>query len=239
VTTVAVLTSRGAGRKLFIVDRFIAPDVAILDPRFTVSLPRELTIYTAMDALTHAIEAMTSILANEICDAQALHAIRLIRENLPVAASDGANEKARLNMQIAATLAGWAFTVAQTALVHGMAHTVGNLYHVHHGAACGVLLPKVMRYNAGHTPDKLRLVAQALGVDISRMSVQEAAMAAADEVEALMREVGHPLRLRDLGVPEADLPACAVHALADTANLFNARPVNDPFEILNLYTQAY
>jgi acyl-CoA reductase-like NAD-dependent aldehyde dehydrogenase/alcohol dehydrogenase class IV len=163
VTTVAVLTSKSAGRKLFIVDRFIVPNVAILDPRFTMTLPKELSVYTAMDALTHAIEAMTSILANEICDAQALHAIRLIRENLPLVAADGRNEKARLSMQIAATMAGWAFTIAQTALVHGMAHTVGTLHHVHHGAACGILLPKVIRYNADHAADKLALAAQALG----------------------------------------------------------------------------
>jgi acyl-CoA reductase-like NAD-dependent aldehyde dehydrogenase/alcohol dehydrogenase class IV len=239
VTTVAVLTSKSAGRKLFIVDRFIVPNVAILDPRFTMTLPKELSIYTAMDALTHAIEAMTSILANEICDAQALHAIRLIRENLPLVAADGRNEKARLSMQIAATMAGWAFTIAQTALVHGMAHTVGTLHHVHHGAACGILLPKVMRYNVDHAADKLALAAQALGVNTSRMAARDAALAAADAVEALMKEVGHPLRLRDVGVPEENLALCAFHALADTANIFNARPVNDPTDILNLYNQAY
>jgi len=239
VTTVAVLTSRGAGRKLFIVDRFIVPNVAILDPRFTLTLPKELSIYTAMDALTHAIEAMTSILANEICDAQALHAIRLIRENLPLVAADGRNEKARLGMQIAATMAGWAFTIAQTALVHGMAHTVGTLHHVHHGAACGILLPKVMRYNADHAADKLAMVAQALGVSTYGMAARDAALAAADAVEALMKKVGHPVRLRDMGVPEENLALCAFHALADTANIFNAKPVNDPTDILNIYNQAY
>ena len=239
VTSVAVLTSKSAGRKLFIVDRYIVPNVAILDPRFTITLPKDLTVYTAMDAMTHAIEAVTSILSNQVCDGQALHAIRLIKENLPLIAADGKNEKARLNMQIAATMAGWAFTIAQTALAHGMAHTVGTLHHVHHGAACGILIPKVMRYNVDYAADKLALVAQALGVSTQGMSERDAALAAADAVEALMKKVGHPLKLRDVGVPEENLAMCAFHALADTANIFNARPVSDPTDILKIYTEAY
>jgi aldehyde dehydrogenase (NAD+) len=239
VTNVAVLTSKGAGRKLFIVDARIMPNVAILDPRFTMSLPTDLTVTTAMDAMTHAIEAMTSTMANQICDGQALQAIRLINENLSLVIADGKNEKARLNLQLAATMAGWAFTIAQVGLAHGMAHTIGALHHVPHGAACGIILPKVMRYNVDHSSDKLALVAQALGVNIAGMTERDAALAAADTVEALMIKVGHPMRLRDVGVPEENLAICAFHALADTAVIFNGRPVRDPNEVLQIYTQAY
>jgi len=239
VTNIAVLTSTGAGRKLFIADTHIMPNIAILDPRFTMTLPKDLTVTTAMDAMTHAIEALMSIMSNQICDGQALHAIRLINDNLPLVVADGKNEKARLNMQIAATMAGWAFTIAQVGLAHGMAHTVGILHHVPHGAACGIVLPKVMRYNVDHAVDKLALVAQALGVDTAGMQSRDAALAAADAVEALMKKVGHPMRLRDVGVQEDDLPICAFHAIADTADLFNARPVSDPNEVLEIYKQAY
>jgi aldehyde dehydrogenase (NAD+) len=239
VTNIAVLTSKGAGRKLFIVDTRIMPDVAILDPRFTMSLPKDMTVSTAMDAMTHAIEAMTSTMANKICDGQALQAIRLISENLPIVVADGKNEKARLNMQLAATMAGWAFTIAQVGLAHGMAHTIGTLHHVPHGAACGIVLPKVMRYNVDHAADKLVLVAQALGVNTASMTERDAALAAADAVEALMKKVGHPMRLRDVGVPEENLAICAFHAIADTAVLFNGRPVSDPNEVLQIYSQAY
>ena len=239
VTNVAVLTSHSAGRKLFIVDPRISPNVAILDPVFTLGLPRSLTLSTAMDAMTHAIEAMTSIMANPICDGMALQAIRMIRENLPIVAEDGKNEKARINMQVAATMAGWAFTVAQVGLAHGMAHTIGALHHVPHGVACGVILPKVMRYNVETSAAKLAQVAQALGVDTRGMTEKEAALAAADAVEALMQKVGHPLHLRDLGVPQEDLANCAFHAIADTATIFNGKPVNDPNDIIQLYTQAY
>ena len=239
VTNVAVLTSKSAGRKLFIVDTRIMPNVAILDPCFTMSLPKDMTVSTAMDAMTHAIEAMTSTMANKICDGMALQAIKLINENLPLVIADGKNEKARLNLQIAATMAGWAFTIAQVGLAHGMAHTIGTLHHVPHGAACGIVLPKVMKYNADHAADKLAQVAWALGVNTAGMGEHDAALSAADAVEALMTKVGHPTRLRDMGVPEENLIICAFHALADTAVLFNARPVSDPNEVLQLYTQAY
>jgi len=239
VTNIAVLTSKGAARKLYIVDTRIMPNVAILDPRFTISMPKDLTVSTAMDAMTHAIEAMTSTMANKICDGMALQAIRLINENLPLVVADGKNEKARLNMQVAATMAGWAFTIAQIGLAHAMAHTIGAMYHIPHGAACGILLPKVMRYNVDHAADKLVQVAQALGIDTVGMTERDAALAAADAVEDLMEKVGHPIRLRDVGVPEENLAICAFHALADTAVLFNGRPVSDPNEVLQIYSQAY
>jgi len=239
VTTIAVLTSRNAGRKLFIVDKFIAPNVAILDPRFVMSLPKLMTVATAMDAMTHAVEAMTSIMSNPICDAQALQAIRLINENLPLVVADGKNEKARLNMQIAATLAGWAFTVAQVGLAHAMAHTLGTLSHLPHGEACGIVLPKVMRYNVDHATEALMQIAQTLNVNTAGMKDREAALAAADAVEALMKKVGHPMCLSEVGIKEDSLDTAAFHAIADTAALFNARPVSDPGEIAALYQQAF
>ena len=224
---------------MFLVDARVMPNAAILDPRFTMTLPKGLTATTAMDAMTHAIEAMTSTMSNPICDGMAMQAIRMINTNLPLVVADGKNEKARLNMQIAATMAGWAFTVAQVGLAHGMAHTVGALHHVPHGAACGIVLPKVMRYNVDHSADKLALVAQALDVAGAKMTEREAALAAADAIEALMKKAGHPMRLRDVGVPEENLPVCAFHAIADTAVIFNARPVSDPNEVLEVYKQAY
>jgi aldehyde dehydrogenase (NAD+) len=239
VTNVAVIKSKTAGRKVYIIDRFIMPNTAILDPRFTMTLPPGLTATTAMDAMTHAVEALTSIMSQPICDGQALQAIRLIKENLPKAVTDGKDEKARNNLQIGATMAGWAFTIAQVGLAHAMAHTVGILHNVPHGAACGILLPAVMRFNVDFAAEKLAMAAQALGVNIHGMDARSAALAAADAVEALMKEAGHPMRLRDVGVPEDGLALCAFHAIADSAALFNARPVNDPQEVLTLYQQVY
>ncbi len=239
MTNVAVIKSRAAGRKVYIVDQYIVPNVAILDPCFTMTLPSELTVTTAMDAMTHAVEALTSTMSNAICDGQALHAIRLIAGNLPTAATEGRNEKARSNLQTAATMAGWAFSIAQVGLAHAMAHTLGMLYNTPHGVACGIVLPKVMRYNIDYAADKLALIAQALGINIHDLHEKEAAAAAADAIEALMEKVGHPLRLRDVGVPQEGLDLAAFHAIADTPSLFNARPVNDPQDVVDLYQEAY
>ena len=164
VTNVAVIKSKTAGRKVYIVDTQIVPNVAILDPRFTMTLPPGLTVTTAMDAMTHAVEALTSTMSQPICDGQALQAIRLIAKDLPMVVADPKDEnRPATNMQIAATMAGWAFTIAQVGLAHAMAHTVGILHNVPHGAACGIVLPKVMRFNVDFAADKLAMVAQALG----------------------------------------------------------------------------
>ncbi|MGA2781316.1 MAG: aldehyde dehydrogenase family protein [Smithella sp.] len=239
VTNVAVIKSKQAGRKVFLVDPRVIPNTAILDPQFTMTLPPGLTVTTAMDAMTHAVEALTSILAQPICDGQALQAIRLINDNLPKVIANPKDETARNKLQIAATMAGWAFTIAQVGLAHGMAHTLGILYNVPHGAACGIVLPAVMRYNIDFAADKLASVAQAMGVNTAGMDEKAAAGAAADAIEKLMKEAGHPMRLRDVKVPEDGLDMAAIHAICDTATLFNARPVSDPGEVAELYKSVY
>jgi alcohol dehydrogenase class IV len=239
VTNIAVIKSKTAGRKVFLVDPRIIPNTAILDPQFTLTLPPGLTVTTAMDAMTHAVEALTSIMAQPICDGQALQAIRLIREYLPRVVANPKDEMARNQLQIAASMAGWAFTIAQVGLAHAMAHTLGILYNVPHGAACGIVLPAVMRFNIGFAADKLAMVAQAIGVNTAGMDDKTAAGAAADAIENLMKETGHPMRLRDVKVPEDGLDMAAFHAICDTAAIFNARPVGDPGEIAALYKSVY
>ncbi len=239
VTNVSVLSSKTAGRKVYIVDAFITPNAAILDPRFTVGLPASLTAATGMDALTHAIEALTSTLSQPFCDGQALAAIRLIAQNLPRVIEQPRDEKARTNMQIAAAQAGWAFTVAQVGLAHAMAHSIGTLKNVHHGTACGIMLPKVMRFNIDFAAPKLAQAAQALGVNMSGLDERAAGLAAADAVEALMKRIGHPRSLREVGVSEDVLQPASLHAIADSAALFNARPVASVEEVFELFTQVY
>jgi aldehyde dehydrogenase (NAD+) len=239
VTNVAVIHNEQLQRKVYIVDPYIIPNTAILDPRLTMTLSPGLTAATGMDAITHAVESLTSILAEPVCDGHALQALRLMHEFLPRAVANGEDEGARIQVSIAACLAGWAFTTAQVGLAHSLAHTLGTLHHVHHGTACGIVLPHVMRYNADFAAGKLALAADALGVDTRGLSDLDAALAAADAVADLMVKVNHPTRLRDVGVPQDALASDAVHALADIATLFNARPVLDPGEVLQLLKAAY
>ena len=239
VTNAAVIKSKMSGRKVFILDPYIVPDVAILDPCFTVTLPASLTAQTAMDAMTHAIESLTGVMPHNFSDGNSMHAIRLIKENLPKAIANGRDEDARSKLQTAATMAGWAINMTQTALVHAMAHTLGALYDIPHGMACGILLPKVMRFNVDHATIKLAMVAEALGVKADGMSDRDAALAAADDIEKLMKAVTHPTRLRDVGVPENEFDKAAFHAMGDATVLFNARPVTDPVQVIELFKQAF
>ncbi len=239
VTNVAVLKSGSAGRKMYIVENYLVPNTAILDPVFTMTMPPGLTASTAMDAMTHAVEALTSTMSNPICDGHALNAIRLIAQNLPKVIANGRDENARINLQMAATSAGWAFAIAQVALAHSMAHTLGTMAGVPHGTACGIVLPAVMRFNVDFATDKLALAAQALGVNTAVLTPKEAALAAAAAVEELMRQAGHPLRLREIGVDKAILGMAPFHAIADTPTLFNARPVTDPFQVAALYEEVF
>lgn len=240
VTNVAVIKNHKLKVKGYIVDRFVVPDVAFLDPLLTLGLPARLTAATGLDALTHAIEAYTSRMANPMTDAQALHAVRLIGQNLRTAVKDPQNVEARTHMQSAATLAGWAISSANVGLVHGMSHALGARYGVPHGIGNGILLPHVMVFNteAAHAVPRLRDVAVALGVDISGMDEKTAALAAAKRVAALLVELDHPTTLREVGVPAEGIKETARSAFVDPANMTSARRVNTPKEIELLYTQA-
>jgi aldehyde dehydrogenase (NAD+) len=241
VTNVAVIRNAALAIKSYVVDRFLVPDLAILDPVLTVGLPAGLTAGTGFDALTHAIEAYTSRTANAMSDAQALHAIRLVAENLEAAVKDGSNLAARSAMQSAATLAGWAFGSANVGLVHGMSHALGARHGVPHGAANAMLLPHVMRFNAERPEAAIRLkeVAAALRAEACGADPAAGARAAADRVEALLAATRHPRRLSEVGVPKDDLRACSRSAFSDPANLTNARPVLSADEIHRLYEEAH
>jgi acyl-CoA reductase-like NAD-dependent aldehyde dehydrogenase/alcohol dehydrogenase class IV len=240
VTNVAVIKNHKLRIKGYVLDRWVVPNLAILDATLTVGLPPRLTAATGLDALTHAIEAYTGRAANPMSDAQAIHAIRLIAANLVKAVKKGDDLEARTAMQSAATLAGWSISSSTVGLVHSMSHTVGARYGVPHGTGNGILLPHVMRYNATLPAVAARTadVAQALGVataGVGGMSTEQAAAAAADAVAKLIVDCGHPSKLSEVGVPKEELAACSEVAMVDMANAATAHPG----EIDALYRAAY
>lgn len=239
VTYIAVVKDHDKRQKLLFGDHHIIPDVAILDPLLTLGLPPLLTAATGMDALSHAVEAITSSQRQPISDALGLHAIRLIREWLPVAVERGADVTARGHMLVAATLAGAAFGNAQVGLVHAIAHTVGARHGVHHGTANAVAMPYVMAFNNSDVAEQQALIAQALGLDSREMTIEEAGLAAADAVAALTIRLGLPTTLKDAGVPETDLESSAEQAVSDGAIIYNGRPVFTAEEILPVLRKAW
>lgn len=239
VTYAAIIKDHTAKTKLLFCDTHIIPNVAILDPTVVAGLPPKLTASTGMDALCHAIEAIHSLQREPIADALALHAIRLIMTNLPRCVEKGDDLVARGQMQIAATIAGIAFSNAQVGIVHALAHTVGGKYGVPHGIANAILLPHCIMYNLDECPDRYAMVAEAMGARKAGMSDMEAGEAAANAIWKLTKKMGLPQRLRDVGVPEDGLEECAEAALYDGSIVYNPKTIIDSQETLGIYKKAW
>ncbi|HEX7515103.1 MAG TPA: iron-containing alcohol dehydrogenase [archaeon] len=242
VTWMAVVFDERKGQKIFFVESYNTPRVAILDPQLTLTLPPLLTASTGMDAMTHAIEAITSIEREPISAGMALHAIRLVSAYLPECTRDGNNLNARGQMQLAATMAGWAFCNSMVGLVHAMAHSIGAVARVPHGVSCGIMLPYCMDYNIDDgEPEAIKIyatVAQALGVSTRNDEPERAAKAAVKEIFDLLRRIGHPLKLSEFGVKEEDIQKAADLTMADGAIVNNIRYVLDKDEVLRIYRRA-
>ena len=239
VTSAAVIFDQEQGQKILVFEYFITPRVAILDPKITASLPPQLTAATGMDAMTHAVESYVSLQRNPISDAAALHAIRLIVNYLPLAVENGPDLSARGQMQIAALLAGWAFSNAMVGLAHAMAHSLGAVCRIPHGLANALILPQVMRYNLTEVPELMMDIATAMGISIEKLDPLEAGTAAADAMEALNKRIGLTARLKDLGVKPEALKQCAELSLTDGSIVYNPKMVMDADEILDIYMKLY
>ncbi|VFQ47347.1 iron-containing alcohol dehydrogenase [Desulfoluna butyratoxydans] len=147
VTLVAVINDPSVNRKLLFSSHFLLPDIAVLDPRMTLTLPPHLTAATAMDAMTHAVEAYTCLSKNPISDAFAVEAISLISRNLMAVVKRPEDQEGRLALATAANLAGIAFSNSMVGMVHTLGHSVGGVCHVAHGTCMSILLPYGLEYN--------------------------------------------------------------------------------------------
>jgi len=161
VTPFAVVTDERSGIKYPLADYALTPSMAIVDPELTLNMPRKLTAYGGIDALTHALEAYVSVLASEYTNGLALEAIRLLFKYLPSAYKNGASDpKAREKVHYAATIAGMAFANAFLGVCHSVAHQLGATCHVPHGLANALMISHVIRYNATDVPFKQAIFSQ-------------------------------------------------------------------------------
>jgi alcohol dehydrogenase len=214
------------------------PDVALLDPELTLSLPPHITATTGIDALTHALEAFTSVQAHPISEMYSLQAIELITGNIRSAYADGRNMEARSNMLLGSLLGGKALAIAGVGLVHAMAYPLGGMYGIPHGLANAVLLPYVTEYNLIGNLRKYALLAEILGQDISGLSLRDAAIVLVEELHFLNQDLNIPSSLRELKISEDKFPEMAEIALTV------ARPVeNNPRQptkedIITIYKEA-
>lgn len=238
VTPFAVIRDEAAEVKLTFASPFLAPELAILDPTMTQTLPARLTAATGMDALTHAIESFVSTEANPISDSLGLQAIDLISNNLRAATHTGNDMEARGQMLVAACIAGMAFSSGFLGIVHAMAHAIGGSYPVHHGTANSILLPHAMRFNSEITPNRFARIARSMGVNAGGRAEEYVIEDGIAAVTALANDCNMPMRLRDVAVPKEALPALAEVALTDGTIFTNPRTATVE-EIVQLLEEAW
>ncbi|OPX38669.1 MAG: hypothetical protein B1H13_10880 [Desulfobacteraceae bacterium 4484_190.3] len=194
VTFTSVFIRKALKKKEGMNSPWLYPELALLDPVLTLSVPSNVTAATGIDALCHAIESYTSINSSPLSELVSLEAIRLISSDLRTCVHDGGNLKARENLLLGSLYAGLGLANAGVTAVHSLSYPLGGKYGISHGVANTVLLPYVMRYNLPGAMEKFAVVAEAMGEVIDDLSIREAADMAVDAVEALIVDcVARPL----------------------------------------------
>jgi alcohol dehydrogenase class IV len=203
-TPYAVFTKPDIHRKDAVVSPLIYPRVAVLDPLLMKSMTPELTIDTGVDALSHAVEAYMSTMANPFSDSFSLESIKLIFQYIEKAAYDGEDLSARSKMALASALAGMAIAHAGVVAGHGIGMAIGGLLNTSHGRTVGILLPHVMKYNVSAIPGKIAALAHIVGVGPSGDDVKDAE-SVVERFFNVMNRLKFPTSLGAVGVSPDNL----------------------------------
>jgi choline dehydrogenase len=225
VTQWAVITDPNRQFKFNVGGPLIAAHLTMIDPELHVSMPPHITAATGIDALSHAIECYTCHYAQPMTDAVALLAIEYVAKYLRRAVANGKDIEARYAMSHAAMLAGLSYGSESAGAAHAMAQTLGGIIPVAHGQCVAALLGPVMEYNWMGEPEKYARIAQAMGVNIHGMNIEEVAKAAVKAVYQLVRDVEIPT-LEEQGVPADMIPRLAQEAYNDPQTIGNPRDID-------------
>lgn len=259
VTPFAVVTDDRSGIKYPLADYALTPSMAIIDAELTLHMPKRLTAYGGIDALTHALEAYVSVCATEFTNGLALEAIRLLFKYLPSAYANGADDpRAREKVHYAASIAGMAFANAFLGICHSLAHKLGSAFHVPHGLANALMITHVIRYNATDAPFKQAIFPQyhypsakwhyaniADYLQLGGTTEDDKVERLIQAIEHLKRELDIPLTIKDTLSPDIDevqfrqeVDAMALQAFDDQCTGANPRyPMID--DLKHLYLTAY
>ncbi|MEH8140405.1 iron-containing alcohol dehydrogenase [Aeromonas veronii] len=245
VTLVAVIKDEASGRKVPFTSPFLLPQLAVLDPRLTQGLPLNITAATAMDAMTHAIEAFIGTAKNPVSDALALMAVEKIASALPQIIHYPQNKQLRLQLAEGSTLAGMAFSNSMVGLVHALGHSLGARCHLPHGLCMNLFLPTVLDYNRPEVDSELaRLLLPLVGAE--RFAATPAHQRAEATITAirtlrdtLWQAVKLPRTMCEAGVSDRSL-LTEIRDLAvnDGALLFNRKDA-DREQLLTLLERAW
>lgn len=242
-TKAIVIREDESGRKFATSNDELLPDIAILDPRFVVGLPRNLTAYTGLDALTHAVEGYVSVWKNDFSDGCSMNAVKMVFEWLPKSVKSLDNLEYRERMLAAACLAGMSFGNSQVALAHSLGHSMGSVLRTHHGLSVGMLLPYTIEYNVEENREAALQYSE-LGslVGVKGRNGKAKAMRFAQAIRDLMAEVGTPRSLKEAKIKKADfkqgLEKMVEFAMMDSSITMNPRNI-DSSGIRKMYEYAY
>jgi alcohol dehydrogenase len=227
VSQFCVVTDTARRLKFTIGARALVPDISVTDPRALTTVPHDITAYTAIDVLSHAIESYVSLAASFLTDTHALTAIRGACEHLLPALDRPGDLRPREGLARASLQAGLAFSNALLGATHAISHQLGGLTDLPHGLLNAILLPHVMEFNAAVATSRLADVAGAMGQRTGLMTPHEAADAAIQTVRAFAGKAGLPTTLREIGVECSQLDRVARGALHDAYIVTNPRPVGE------------
>ena len=239
VTFTAVFVRRNLKKKEGMNSPFLYPDIALLDPELTLTLPPEPTATTGLDALCHAIESYTSIQASPMSEMVSLEAIRLISDHLRTCVHNGGNLEARAEMLLGSLYAGLGLANAGVTAVHSLSYPLGGKYGVPHGLANTLLLPHVMAFNLTGNLEKFAVIAEVMGEIVDDLPLREAAWQAVEAVNALIEDCGIHKTLADLDIPQEVFPELAKTAMTVARPLENNPRKMTMEDAIEIYEDAY
>jgi alcohol dehydrogenase len=239
VTFTAVFIRKKLKKKEGMNSPYLYPELALLDPELTLTLPPHPTAATGIDALCHAIESYTSINASPMSEMMSLEAIRLISANLRTAVHDGTNIEAREAMLLGSLYAGLGLANAGVTAVHSLSYPLGGKYGISHGLANTIMLPRVMAFNLPGAREKFVDIAEIMGEIVDDLPLREAAYLAVEAVEALIEDCGVFTTLEELEIPEADFPELAKVAMTVARPLANNPCKMTPEDMVEIYQECY
>ena len=234
----AILIDDADGQKKGIISPLLVPDLVLVDPVLSISVPPAVTAATGLDALTHCIEAFTNKFSNPFIDLFALEGIRLIAANLVDAVQDGNNLVAREKLSMGSMQGGFCLGPVNTAAVHALAYPLGTMYHVAHGLSNAVLLPHVMEFNIPSAVEKYAVVAGAMGVSPDA-DLHAMAMKGILRIREIMKACKVPDNLRSMGVTQASIPLLAQEAMKIQRLLKNNPRTVLLEDAINIYEKTF
>ncbi len=237
VSQFAIINDVARKVKIAIISKKIVPDIALVDPVPLMSMPPDLTAQTGMDAMTHSIEAYVSNASSPVTDTLACEAISQLSRHLLLAQSNPETIEYRNQTMIGSLLAGLAFSNASLGAVHAMAHALGGLSDLPHGACNSILLESVVDFNFEATPERFMKIGRLLGAGTATSSPEDEKRALLSAIRSIRESLRDTLTLADLGVTRNDIPDLVKKAIRDPCLATNPRKVTIS-DLERMYTHA-